>query len=92
MRQVWLPFGGVSQGAIAYLDVEILVDLEGPFEQEDVLGQIGKLPHVAQPLQWSLFFLRCLRLHLVPGALSGDHFARSVPFGDASEGGRFGRG
>ena len=80
-----------APGANAYLDAEILVDFESPFEQEDVLGQVGELPHVAQPLEHGRLLCGRFRLHLIPTALSGDHSVRSVPAATRLKGGRIER-
>jgi hypothetical protein len=53
-----------------YLDIEVLVDFDSITEQADVLGQIGKLPHVAQFLQCAGLLDRRLGLHFVGGAFS----------------------
>ena len=37
--------------AISYLDIEILVDFDDVAEEENVLHQTGKLPHITQVLQ-----------------------------------------
>jgi hypothetical protein len=73
---------GASAAALganwAYLDVEVLVDFDGVAKEADVLRQIGKLPHVAQPLESARLLERLLCLHLVTGALSSRH-DESVP-------------
>ena len=43
-----MPEGSI---AISYLDIEILVDFDDVAEEENVLHQTGKLPHIAQVLQ-----------------------------------------
>lgn len=40
-----------ARGGVAYLDVEVVVDLDNVPEHEDVLHEAGKLPHVAQSCQ-----------------------------------------
>jgi len=56
-----------------YLDVKVLVDFDRVTEETDVLGQICKLPHVAQFLQCAGLFNRRLGLHFVGGAFSRRH-------------------
>lgn len=56
-----------------YLHVKVLFDLDGVAKQADVLGQIGKLPHVAQALQGARLLAIRLDVHFVGGAFSRRH-------------------
>ena len=66
---------GFSEG-FAYLNVEIVVDLDRVPKQEDVLHQAGKLPHVAQLRQCrdvfrrSIWLGRCRRIEFGRGSVS----------------------
>jgi hypothetical protein len=62
--------GGASW---AYLNVEVLVDLDGIAKDVDVLGQVGKLPHVAQLLQRAGLRDCIARVHVARGALACGH-------------------
>lgn len=66
-----------------YLDVKVLVDLDGVAEEADVLREVGKLPHVPELLQRTGLLDRRLGLHLVAGALPGGHLQERA-WGDAS--------
>lgn len=67
---------------IAYLDIHVLVDLEGVAEDLDVLHQRGELPHVPQlaerlDMLWRDFgFDGDVELCLVCGALVARHRER----------------
>jgi hypothetical protein len=56
-----------------YLNVQVLVDFDSIAEDVDVLGQIGKLPHVAQLLQCAGVLGRLVRVHFARGALACGH-------------------
>lgn len=64
------------RGVFAYLNVEVVVDLNRVPEQEDVLHQAGKLPHVAQLCQFGDVFWRpiwlggCRRIEFGRGSVS----------------------
>lgn len=83
----------------AHLDVQVLVDSDCLAEQADVLGEVGKLPHVAQILEGAGLFRTRLCLHFGGSAFAcrhGDGFAERRRVGDgvaeASPGQRVGRG
>ena len=69
--------------APAYLDVEVLVDLDYVPKEENILHQAGELPHVAQLLQRAWFLDGLFHLHLLVGALAGGH-RQERAYGDAS--------
>lgn len=64
---------GLSGAMGTYLYVEILVEFKGVDEQSEILGQVCKLPHVAQLVQCGRLLWGLLRLHLVSRPLSRDH-------------------
>lgn len=57
----------------AYLDIQVLVDLDCVAEYRNVLCEVGKLPHAAQSLQCARRLRGVLDVHLARGALAGGH-------------------
>lgn len=51
-RMLYQAWAGAVAGTVGasciYLNVKVPVDLDGIAKQADVLGEIGKLPHIAQ--------------------------------------------
>lgn len=50
----------MNRRAGAYIHVKILIDLDGLREDVDVLHQGGKLPHIAQTVQYLILGVRLL--------------------------------
>lgn len=71
-----------------YLDIKLLVDFHDVTEQCDVLHEVCKLPHVAQPVQRARFLWGIVGLDFVVGPLSGYHVGRGACRAATREGGR----
>lgn len=55
---------------VAYLDIQILINLHNPSENENPLHEIGKLPHIPNALEQAWFLGRLGSLHLLASSLS----------------------
>lgn len=69
-----------------YVDVEVLVDLDGVAEQAEVLREVRELPHVPERVQRAGLFRGLFCLHLVACALAGGHCEGRVRRGTRPEG------
>ena len=71
--------GVPSRRANTDLDIQILINLDSPAENEDPLCKIGKLPHVANAIKETSFFWRLDSLHLLSASLPGRHHLAGQP-------------
>ena len=73
---------------MAYLDVEVLVNLERLAEEEYVLHQRREFPHVSQSLEQRGLFVELGRLHLFMVAFSTRHRTRGAAWVPTAQSGR----
>jgi hypothetical protein len=60
-------------GYLVYLDVQVLINLHNPSENEYPLHEIGELPHIPNALEQAWFFGSLGSLHLLAASLSRRH-------------------
>jgi hypothetical protein len=65
--------GTVGDGILTDLDVQVLIDLDNPPENEYPLHQIGKLPHIPHALEQAWFFRSLGSLHLLTSSFPRGH-------------------
>lgn len=56
-----------------YLNVQILVDLDGPSKGKNVLCEVCKLPRIPNAIKHTALFGRLNSLHLLAAPLPGRH-------------------
>lgn len=63
-----------ATGKGSYLDCKLIINLHSLAKNEQVLHEVGKLPHVSKTVKYAgLLRWRMLYLHLLTPAFSGSH-------------------